>query len=112
MIDFRKIYSDEHTKSLYVECSCGSSEHMLRFSYILADIENSSEMYCHVYLIDQSFWRRLINGFKYIFGYKSRYGDFTEVIIPEVSAAQLHHYLEHYLITKAQERMYAVRGSD
>lgn len=55
----------------YISCSCGSSEHTLRFILNKED----GEIYTEVYLNQhRSFFKRAIIGIKYILGYKSRYG--------------------------------------
>ncbi|HBY54300.1 MAG TPA: hypothetical protein DEH15_17900 [Marinilabiliales bacterium] len=43
------------------------------------DIEDNL-VYCHIHLINKSFWNRLKSGIKYIFGYHCRYGHWDEFI--------------------------------
>ena len=57
----------------FFECRCGSSEHTLRFT--LDKGPDDPGIYTSIFLNDwKSFWKRLIMGIKYIFGYKSRCG--------------------------------------
>jgi len=54
-------------------CECGSVEHQIIFEY---DTEYN-EVYVSIHLYDyKGFWKRLVSGMKYIFGYKSKYGQF------------------------------------
>lgn len=69
-------------------CQCHSTDHQLIFLYDEDKIEKKDgtveidkTVYIHVYLSDETFWRRLWYGIKYIFGYKCRYGAFDEFII-------------------------------
>jgi hypothetical protein len=57
-------------------CDCTSREHQIIIEY---DPEDNLT-YCHIHLVKFSFFKRLKNGFKYIFGYKCRYGHFEEFI--------------------------------
>lgn len=68
-------------------CSCNSTDHQLLFLGI-EDSKYGNEVYMHVHLPTQSFWKRLKHGIKYILGYKSRYGDFDEVILQKEHAQQ------------------------
>ena len=58
-------------------CECNDVEHQIIFRY--DDTDNVA--YMSVHLVKKPFFTRLKNGFKYIFGHKSIYGDFDEVII-------------------------------
>lgn len=56
-------------------CSCHNTEHQLIFSY-----DEDGIVYVTTHLTSKSFWKRIINGIKYIFGHKSKYGHFDEFI--------------------------------
>ena len=71
-----------------VICSCNSTDHQLLFLG-WEDKELGNEVYVHVHLPTQSFWKRLKCGIKYIFGYKSQYGDFDEIVLNKEHAGQL-----------------------
>ena len=64
-----------HHKTLL--CQCGSPEHQIQFMYY--DSDNEIAMYIH--LAPLPFIERLWHGIKYIFGYRSKYGDFDEVLL-------------------------------
>jgi len=66
-------------KKVYLECSCHSIEHITRFSY--SQIE-PHEVYMETHLYNyMGFWKRIWVAIKYIFGYRSRYGDFDCLIL-------------------------------
>lgn len=61
-------------------CECSSTDHQLLFLY--DDDPNWDRVYVHFHLSpDYGFWKRLWRGIKYAFGYRSRYGDFDEIIL-------------------------------
>lgn len=68
-------------------CSCSSTEHQVVFKAF--DEEIIKEVYMDIHLVKHSFWQRLKYGLKYIFGYKSRYGAWDEIILDKEHAPQL-----------------------
>jgi len=61
-------------------CECYSTDHQIIFLY--DDDPEWNSVYLHVHLNpDRGFWKRVINGIKYIFGYRSKYGAFDEMVI-------------------------------
>ena len=69
---------DTEVQELFV-CCCGDVEHQLIMSYFNDD--DYPEVYAAVHLnIERSFWKRVGSAFKYIFGYKCKYGHFDEFI--------------------------------
>lgn len=57
-------------------CDCHSTEHQIR---VMADEE---DLYIQVHLTThENFFNRLWSGVKYIFGHKSRFGDWDEFIL-------------------------------
>lgn len=63
-------------------CDCNSSEHQIIFNY---DSEDNI-VYCNIHLVKKGFLKRLLIGIKYIFGHKSRFGEWDEFILkPEHS---------------------------
>ena len=55
----------------FLSCECHSDEHTLRFAY-----DEDGDLYTSVYLNQyRGFWKRVLVAIKYVFGYKSRYGD-------------------------------------
>lgn len=67
-------------------CECGSSEHTVIFHWWEDDKTQNKEVFCSVYLLKLPFFKRLVNGLKYIFGYRSKYGDFDEFILSSKDA--------------------------
>lgn len=63
---------DEH-----IICACGDVEHQI----IFRTIDDDDDVYMSVHLAPLPFHKRLIHAIKYIFGHRSKYGDFDEVII-------------------------------
>lgn len=59
-------------------CDCHRLDHMFKLSFDSED----GELYltCHLNTYN-SFFKRIIIGIKYIFGYKSRFGNFDEVVV-------------------------------
>lgn len=51
--------------------------------------KNDRNIYIHFHLPTQPFWKRLKHGIKYIFGYKSKFGDFDEIILDQRHYRQL-----------------------
>lgn len=55
-------------------CACHSCEHQIVIQ------KDDDCVYCSIHLVPLPWHKRLINGIKYIFGYRSKYGDFDEFI--------------------------------
>lgn len=66
-------------KTTYIECACTSTEHTL----CLRGFPEEKELYINLQLPKQKFFKRLIAGIKYIFGYQSRYGHWDECLLDE-----------------------------
>ena len=60
-------------------CECASSEHQMIIRYFEDD--NDSTVYVDIHLVKRNFWNRLKYAIKYVFGYKSKYGDWDEIIM-------------------------------
>lgn len=59
-------------------CQCYSTDHSFTYHYN----EEDNEIYVHVHLSNyRNIFKRIWVAIKYIFGYKSRYGDFEEFIL-------------------------------
>ncbi len=79
-------------KTQFFECCCFSSEHILIFSYCVED----NEVYTTVFLNHDSFFKRIINAIKYVFGYKCRYGHFDTFILNKDDLNNLINLLQRY----------------
>ena len=60
-------------------CECQCSEHQILFQY--DDDPDWENLYISYHLQNYGFWNRLIKGIRYIFGFKSRYGNFGELVL-------------------------------
>lgn len=76
-------------------CECGSLEHQVIFWYD-DEPEGFDSLYMEVHLVRWGFWRRVKVAIKYIFGYRSRYGEFDSIIIDPADCDRLTSIIERY----------------
>ena len=76
----------------YFECDCGSDEHTIRFTLDLD--EDCPTIYTSQYLTPMPFRKRLWMGLKYIFGYRSRFGEFGNYLMRPDDAERLKNMLD------------------
>lgn len=74
-------------------CQCNSTEHQLVFNYF--PDERGGDVYVEVHLVPDSFWKRIRNAIKYIFGHRSMYGDFDEFIFKKEDANKLQEVVDY-----------------
>lgn len=74
-------------------CQCESLEHQVTFSWLEDD--KYGDVYMEVHLTPLSFWQRVVNGIKYIFGHRSKYGDFDDMIIKKEDVWKLEKIVEY-----------------
>lgn len=60
-------------------CQCDNYEHLISFIYDTEGMWEDVSLVVHLSSA-KSFWDRVRNAVKYIFGYKSMYGDFDEFL--------------------------------
>jgi hypothetical protein len=68
----------------YFECDCGLDEH--RFCITSEELEDDfpPQLYFHIQMSQfRNFSQRLVQGLKYILGYKSKYGHWNTINISE-----------------------------
>ena len=88
------VNKDEHTQTEFILCECESLEHLCVFQFWENEIPTvdggMSVKYVtlSVRLKQLPFFKRLIHGIKYIFGYTSAYGDYDEFIIGKEYASK------------------------
>lgn len=70
-------------------CECHSLEHQVKFFY---DEEDRS-LFVYIHLTRYGFWKRLITGIRYAFGYSSRFGEWDQFIFKEEDEAKLREFL-------------------
>lgn len=75
-------------------CACSSSEHQIIIKRADWGDQKWHTVQIHLTSSD-SFWNRVKTGIKYIFGYKSKYGDFDEIIIEKEHVPQLRKLITH-----------------
>jgi hypothetical protein len=82
-------------ESLIVRCDCHSLEHMAQFEIFTDD---PPELYLSVHLNTwRGFFRRIGLGLQYIFGIKSRHGNWDEVIINVEQAKRIVNICNAYI---------------
>lgn len=74
-------------------CRCNSPEHQLIFTYFSDEV--NGDVYVSVHLKPDSFWKRIRNAIKYVFGYRSKYGDFDEFIFKKEDANKLQSVVDY-----------------
>jgi len=69
-------------RTLFV-CRCYSIEH----SFVVSADED--DLFIEVHLSSAPFWVRLKNAVRYVLGYKSKWGDFEEILLSPCQALDL-----------------------
>lgn len=82
-----------------LSCACYNVEHQIIFTY---DPE-WDEIDALVYLRPDNFFKRIKNAVKYIFGHRSRYGDFDVFIFNNNDIERLKTVLNNVSICKKEE---------
>lgn len=72
-------------------CVCASVEHQIIIRYET----DENQVYANIYLADLPIGKRILNAVKYIFGYKSKYGDFEEFIFDKRDIPALEKVVTH-----------------
>jgi hypothetical protein len=80
-------------------CECHSDEHQMLIFYNEEEYENGQKYnicYAHVHLSTyESFWKRVVHGIKFMFGYKSKYGAWDEFIFDPKDADKLQELVDY-----------------
>ena len=75
-------------------CSCSSLEHQIMF-WQWKD-ENYNELYINIHLCaHENFFKRLWAGIRYIFGHRSRFGEWDEFIFRQEDLQELKEFLNN-----------------
>lgn len=80
----------------WVRCACHTPEHQLILSYYKDEEQPGRMLTIQVHLTKHGFWRRFWYGLRYIFGFQSKYGAFTEMVIDEIEALEIEDYLHGF----------------
>ena len=78
------VYNHKNGKEIkeYFGCECGSDEHLMVFRYWAEDGDDDKELYLNVHLANyENFFQRLWVAVRFLFGYRSKFGEFDEVVI-------------------------------
>jgi len=93
------------TKEVLI-CDCNSDEHQYLIYYSEDEFPDGQvipTVYIHPHLITyKSFWKRVVYGIKYIFGYRTKYGSWDEFIINPKDADKLQEIV-NYLKNKQND---------
>ena len=75
-------------------CQCDSEEH--QFSFVWVDDEYyHGEVFMKIHLSQDTLWERIKSAIKYVFGHRSVYGDFDEVLLKKEDACKLERIVEY-----------------
>ena len=94
----------------YFECACKNDEHTLRFWLDDWDADWPPELYAHVFLIGDRFFKRLWQAVLFTFGHKSKYGHFDEWILDEDDADRLIDMINEFKKTRSKWKNSQKRG--
>jgi hypothetical protein len=76
-------------------CSCDSDEHQLNFRYFTD--KDDTNLYCTFHLVpERNILKRILKAVKYVFGYKSKYGHFSEVILDDAKVQELKFIIKNF----------------
>ena len=77
-------------------CQCNSAEHQIIFNYLETDDPSDfDELSVEIHLTPvYGFFQRIRHAIKYVFGHRSRYGDFDNVIIDPKDCDRIVAYFE------------------
>jgi hypothetical protein len=88
-------------------CECHSDEHQMLIFYNEEEYvtgEKYNICYAHVHLSTyESFWKRVVHGVKFMFGYKSKYGAWDEFIFSPDDADKLQELVNYLKKQKDDE---------
>lgn len=90
------------TQKLSIECRCNSPEHT--FTFMMDDDPDWDDVYLYVHLNKLPFWRRVLYVIRYVFGYRSKYGCFDEVVMGQPDLDKLQSFINRVRDAKAQAR--------
>lgn len=74
-------------------CTCESLEHQAVFTYFEND--QGGDVYLEIHLKPRNLFRRIINAVRYVFGHRSVYGDFDEMVINPEDVDKLERIVEY-----------------
>ena len=85
-------------KRFFLTCQCHSNEHIASFDYLAPTLDEHYEpveVFLSVHLYDHKKWyKRLWAGIKYIFGYRSVYGNWDEMTLGYKELIELRNFVD------------------
>ena len=78
-------------EELTIVCKCGLREHQFSMLY-----EDDCLAFV-VHLSSRGFFRRVWKAIKYVFGYRSKYGDWDEILVSRTEAERIRGFIGEYL---------------
>jgi len=86
------------TKDVLI-CECSSDEHQYLIYYAedeYPDGQKIPSVYIHPHLITyKSFWKRLVAATKYLFGHRTKYGNWDEFLLKPSDADKLQEVVDY-----------------
>ena len=91
--------------SLFVLCECASPEHQVILSSIFEDEPEYQMVFISFHLVTyRNIFRRVWRSVRYIFGYRSRYGDWDEIMINKKTAKEIRDYLDRFIAGESNKQ--------
>ena len=88
----------ERQHEIIIGCDCSSVEHQVKVCYYDEDGHRDEFVsFCPILVTWKNFFRRLWDGLKYAFGYKSRYGHFDEILLYRDDVLELIEFLKGFV---------------
>ena len=92
-----------NNSEIHFECDCSSTEHMVKISFNFD--EDDTYLYLDVLLKpERNLFKRFWKALKYLFGHRSRYGDFDEFLFKKKDVEDLRKVLLDYEAIKNNSR--------
>ena len=102
----KKMEEEQKQKVEFFECSCHSNEHTLQFILDPGNKIEPPEMYASIFLNQyRNIFKRAWIAFKYVFGYKCKYGHWDCFLMKNKDATRMINLLKEYKTLAACESL-------
>lgn len=91
-------------------CECASSEHQMIMRYFNDD--DHPVVYVDVHLVKRNLWQRIKYAVKYIFGYKSKFGAWDEILLGPQHIKSLESVIKHLKDAEAKRQQLSVFNNE
>lgn len=98
-------------KDFYLHCGCEEMDHMVRISFSKQEPDPGKDpnhlgdmFFIHYFLPTGRWYKRIWLALKYIFGFKSNYGEFGETVIHLPEATRLAQFLNDPEGTQVEDK--------